>query len=383
MNPDKKPGAAHASVQSEPSMLSFTNHLGPCSNALNQDPHGGSVARSAGDAVLSVASASRARTSATSQATPTTLTQSAARKDDRSGGKVVRNFDDRLRGVTPPWRALYAFLTVMVIAAAMTVGCGTRTINSTVGQNDSTKTFASGQGGTPAVPATSTGIATPAPGPATTRNDTSTSSPAANNGQPSNTGTSSPAVHGGQPSNTGTSSPAADGGQPSNTGTPSNPAATDGSAGMVRLGCGQYCLQAGGYGGDGSTPNMTKILTTQVTALPDGTVAITVECLFRQPCLGALLLASGDSSTESACHTRAVAGSGLAWWGQSDLYVPAHTRWTLGVTLSPCALGLLSQRGILKVWVTADSRQTYLAQSSTDQKGLVPVEDKRITVSAP
>jgi len=367
MNPDKEPEDAHASVQSEPPMLSFTNHLGPCSNALNQDPHGGSVARSAGEAVLSVASASRARTSATSQGTPTTLTQSVARKGDRSGGKVVRNFDDRLRGVTPPWRALYAFLTVMVIAAAMTVGCGTRTTNSTVGQNDSTKTSASGQGGTPAVPATSTGIATPAPQPATTRNDTSTSSPAANNGQPSNTGTFSPAANGGQPSNTGT---------------PSNPAATDGSAGMIRLGCSQYCLQAGGYGG-GGTPNMTKILTTQVTALPDGTVAITVECLFRQPCLGALLLASGDSSTKSACHTRAVAGSWVAWWGQSDLDVPAHTTWTLGVTLSPCALGLLSQRGTLKVWVTADSRQTFLAQSSTDRKGLVPVEDKMITVSAP
>jgi hypothetical protein len=367
MNPDKKPGDAHASVQSEAYMPSFTNHLGPCSNALNQDPHGRSMARSAGDTVLSVASASHARTSATSQATPTTLTQSATRKDDRSGGKVVRNFDDRLSGVTPPWRALYAFLTVMVIAAAMIVGCGTRTTNSTVGQNDSTKTFASSQGVTQAVPATSTGIATPAPGQTTTRNDTSTPSPTANNGQPSNTDTSSPAANGGQPSNTGT---------------PSNPAATDGSTGMVRLGCGQYCLQAGGYGG-GGTPNMTKILTTQVTALPDGTVAITIECLFRQPCLGALLLASGDSSTKSACHTRAVGGSWFAWWGQSDLYVPAHTTWTLGVTLSTCAVGLLSQRGTLKVWVTADSHQTFLAQSSTDQKGLVPVEDKMITVSAP
>jgi hypothetical protein len=361
MNPDKQPEDAHASVQSEPPMLSFTNPLGPCSNVLNQDPRRGSVARSAGDAVLSVASASRARTSATSQGTPTTLTQSAARKDDRSGGKVVRNFDDRLRGVTPPWRALYAFLTVMVIAAAMTVGCGTRTTNSTVGQNDRTKTFASGQGGTPAVPATSTGIATPAPGPATNRNNTSTSSPAAN---------------GGEPSNTGTSSPAANGGQPSDTGTPSNPAATDGAAGMIRLGCSQYCLQAGGYGGGGGgTPNLTKILTTRVTALPDGTVAITVECLFRQSCLGALLLAPGRSSTELVCHN--------GRWGRSDLYVPAQTTWTLGVILSPCALGLLSRHGTLKILVIADSYATMRARSPADQKGLVPVETKLITVSAP
>ena len=83
------------------------------------------------------------------------------------------------------------------------------------------------------------------------------------------------------------------------------------------------------------------------------------------------------------CHKPAVAGSSFAWWGQSDLYVPAHTTWTLGVTLSPCALGLLSQHGTLKVQVFADSSETWKALSSTDQKGLDPVETKVITVSAP
>jgi hypothetical protein len=150
---------------------------------------------------------------------------------------------------------------------------------------------------------------------------------------------------------------------------------------MVRLGCSQYCLQAGGYGGSG-TPNMTKILTTQVTALPDGTVALTVKCLFRQPCLGALLLDSGDSSTDFVCHTPAVAGSLYTWWGQSDLDVPAQTTSTLGVTLSPCALGLLSQHGTLKILVTADSGQTLAALSPADRQGLIPVESELITVSA-
>ena len=151
---------------------------------------------------------------------------------------------------------------------------------------------------------------------------------------------------------------------------------------MVRPGCSQYCLQAGGYGG-GGTPNMTKILTTQVTALPDGTVAITVKCLFRQPCRGALLLSSGDSSTDLVCQTPAVPGAVVGWWGQSDLDVSARTTRILGLTLSPCARGLLSRRGTLKVLVTADSSQTLAALSQGDRKGLVPVEGKLITVSAP
>jgi hypothetical protein len=184
----------------------------------------------------------------------------------------------------------------------------------------------------------------------------------------------------GQNGNTGTS---ASSGQTGNTGTPGNSAATNGPAGMVRLGCGEYCLQAGGYGGGPATPNMTKILTTQVTALPDGTVPITVECLFQQPCLGVLLLGSGDRSTDSVCQTPAVAGARPGWWGQSDLDVPAQTTRILGVTLSPCALGLLSQSGTLQVAVTADSSQTVVGLSPADQQGLIPVEFELITVSAP
>lgn len=208
-----------------------------------------------------------------------------------------------MRGATPRRGASYAFLTVLVIAAAVTAGCGARTTSSTAGQNG-------------------------------------------------------------------------------NVGTPGKSAARNRPAGMVRLGCGQYCQQAGGYGG-GGTPNMTKILTTQVTAVPDGTVAITIKCLFRQACLGALLLSSGDNPADLACQTPAVVGSQVAWWGQSDLDVPAQTTRTLGVTLSPCVLGLLSRRGTLKVSVIADSSQTLASLSSADRHGLVPVETELIAVSAP
>lgn len=180
----------------------------------------------------------------------------------------------------------------------------------------------------------------------------------------------------GQNSNTGVS---AGRGQTGNTG---NSAATSGPVGMVRLGCGEYCLQAGGYGG-GGTPNMTKILTTQVTALPDGTVPITVQCLFEQPCLGALLLDSGDRSTEFVCQSPAVAGSRSVVWGQSDLDVPAQTTRILGVTLSPCAFGLLSQHGTLQVLVTADSGQTVAALPPGDRQGLEPVDGEFVTVAAP
>jgi len=149
---------------------------------------------------------------------------------------------------------------------------------------------------------------------------------------------------------------------------------------MVRLGCSQYCLQAGGSGGGGGTP-LTKIL--GVIALPDGTVAITVECLFRQPCLGALLLNAGDNSTASACPKPAVAGSSFVWWGQSDLDVPAQTTRTFGVTLSRCARRLLWHYGTLKVGVYADSGLTMRALPPADQIGLVQMEGGPITVSAP
>jgi len=226
---------------------------------------------------------------------------------------------DDLRGAIPRWRASSAFLAVLVIAAAMTAGCDIGTTSSTAGQNGNTGTSASS-------------------------------------------------------------------GQTGNIGTPHNSAATNGPAGMVRLGCGEYCLQAGGYGG-GATPNVTKILTTPVTALPDGTVPITIECLFQQPCRGALVLDSGDRSMDLVCQTPAVAGSQTvmipASWGRSDLAVPAQTTLTLGVTLSQCAFGLLSQRGTLQVLVTADSGQTVEALSPADKQGLVPVDSELITVSAP
>jgi hypothetical protein len=181
----------------------------------------------------------------------------------------------------------------------------------------------------------------------------------------------------GQDATTGTS---ASSGQTSSPGTPDNSAATND---MVRLGCGEYCLQAAGYGGGGGTPNMTRIWTTQVTALPDGTVAITVECLFQQDCLGRLFLDSGDSTTDSVCLTPAVAGRVSVLWGQSDLEVPAQTTLTFGVTLSPCAFDLLSQSGTLQVAVTADSSLTVAALSPADRQGLDPIDRELITVSAP
>jgi hypothetical protein len=152
---------------------------------------------------------------------------------------------------------------------------------------------------------------------------------------------------------------------------------------MVRLGCGEYCLQAGGYGGGSSAPQLTRILTTQVTALPDGTVPIAIDCLFRQPCLGALNLSEGDSAFVSACQTPAVAGSLIVWWGQSDLDVPAHQTRTLGVTLSPCALRLLSQQRGLKVVVTADSGLTAKRLSRAELQGLAFIDTEVITVLAP
>ena len=143
---------------------------------------------------------------------------------------------------------------------------------------------------------------------------------------------------------------------------------------VARLGCHQYCQQAGGYGGGGPpVPKLMRIVTTgTVAALKDGTVPIELSCVFARPCSGALLLNSVSTGPTQAIDVQ----------GRSDLLVAAHGTRTIGVLLSPGSLGLL-RAGRVKVSVTADSGQTVSPLPVSQRLKLDPVTQKDIFLSAP
>jgi len=159
-----------------------------------------------------------------------------------------------------------------------------------------------------------------------------------------------------------------------------------GQSSLVRLGCHQYCLNAGGYGGGGPPRrSMTKMLRTRVVVQADGTVPIEIECLFRLPCMGVIALSSASNSSQLlfACNTRAVPGSRISWWAQSDLELPAHSTRTFGLTLSECAHRLLLGHRRLEVLVTVDSGLTFLKVPRGEQEQFDSLGGGNITLYAP
>ncbi len=130
-----------------------------------------------------------------------------------------------------------------------------------------------------------------------------------------------------------------------------------GGGGVAKLGCHQYCQQAGGYGGGPAGRPVLKVLTTgTVVPQSDGTVPITVRCLVPVKCQGALLLESGSSkpSLEFACQNSS-RGQRSAWWAQSDLLVDGNSARTIGLPLKACPLALLRREGRLAAAITADA----------------------------
>lgn len=137
----------------------------------------------------------------------------------------------------------------------------------------------------------------------------------------------------------------------------------------VRLGCGAYCQQAGGYGGGSTAPNMVRIDTTSpVESSPDGVVPIRMTCLFRTRCEGAVLLGSRSFRVPP---------------GRSDLVVAAHSSRTLAVPLSDAQREALQKDGQIKVTVTADvfpSLETLPTGEREEWNAVIP---KVMMVSAP
>jgi hypothetical protein len=137
----------------------------------------------------------------------------------------------------------------------------------------------------------------------------------------------------------------------------------------ARLGCGAYCQQAGGYGGGSTAPDMVRIDTTSpVASSPDGTVPITMTCLFRARCEGAVLLTSGSYRIPP---------------GRSDLVVAGRSSRTLAVPLSDVQREALQKEGQIKVVVTADvfpSLETLPTSERDEWNAVIP---KAMMVSAP
>jgi hypothetical protein len=129
-----------------------------------------------------------------------------------------------------------------------------------------------------------------------------------------------------------------------------------GSSSVSHLGCGQYCQQAGGYGGAPAGRRVIDVLTTgTVVPLSDGTVPVELHCVIPVPCQGALNLGPSAPNLVTACA--AASSSRVAYWAQSDLVVGANSTRVLGIVLTPCARRLLRQYRALTVDLTADSGQ--------------------------
>jgi hypothetical protein len=137
----------------------------------------------------------------------------------------------------------------------------------------------------------------------------------------------------------------------------------------ARLGCGTYCQQAGGYGGGSTAPPMVRIETTSpVESSPDGTAPITMTCLFRTRCVGAVLLSSDSVRIPP---------------GRSDLLIAAHSSRTLAVPLSDAQREALQRKGQIKVTVTADvfpSLETLPTSQRDEWNAVIP---KVMTISTP
>lgn len=139
----------------------------------------------------------------------------------------------------------------------------------------------------------------------------------------------------------------------------------------VRLGCGQYCQQAGEIG-DGATgkPALSIDTGSPVETLPDDTLPIAMTCLLPTPCEGVILLHSFDLGRETIEA------------GRSDLVVEANSPRTIAVPLSKAAREAL-QDGPIKVAVTANLLLALETLPKGERRDWKLVVGKEIVVETP
>jgi hypothetical protein len=139
----------------------------------------------------------------------------------------------------------------------------------------------------------------------------------------------------------------------------------------VRLGCHEYCQQAGGYGAGPEEKPPLATVTTRGTVTPvNGVVPIEVKCEFRATCDGAILLTTNQSGSS---------GEAL---GRSDLSVPANSTRTLGVPLSAAGQRVLSGGSAVPAAVTVDTGQTLSRLPLAERSNWIAVGFGSITLTA-
>ena len=117
-----------------------------------------------------------------------------------------------------------------------------------------------------------------------------------------------------------------------------------GGSKVVRLGCDQYCAQAGSPQGNGPEASQVAIDSQgTVVASADGSVPITLTCRTSKACDGGVILLSGPYAIAPGLSVDCGPSDGCA--GRSNLDVPAHSTRTIGVPLSPAGHQMLSRFG--------------------------------------
>jgi hypothetical protein len=123
--------------------------------------------------------------------------------------------------------------------------------------------------------------------------------------------------------------------------TPAPAPTASGEVGPQRLGCGEYCQNAGGYGGGDEGEFLMRIETRGQVAPIDDAVPVELTCLTNAPCKGAILI-SGPSPD-------------FIDVGRSDLLVEGDATATIAVPMLPEAIAALERGGgRLRVEIFAD-----------------------------
>jgi hypothetical protein len=121
------------------------------------------------------------------------------------------------------------------------------------------------------------------------------------------------------------------------TSTPSSKSRGSGSG--DRLGCGEYCQSAGGYGGTpGGQDAITVASTGTVSPDADGYVPVTLKCNIPMQCRGAMILSLKPFRAD----------------GRSDILVGAGDTRTIAVPLPPAILAYLEDHGTTTLDVAGD-----------------------------
>jgi hypothetical protein len=108
-----------------------------------------------------------------------------------------------------------------------------------------------------------------------------------------------------------------------------------------RLGCGEYCQHAGGYGGGAEGEILMRIDTRGRVAPVHDAVPVELTCLLSEQCKGAILVFGSEPEFVEV--------------GRSDLLVEGGSTATIAVPMFPDAIAAVARGGgQLRAHITAD-----------------------------